>query len=201
VNITVVSSATNSSDSPTTNLSDWKEKVDFGIITVREDEFAAMLQRVPEEVGIASGRRQYNLRRLATDTGAAYTVAIVRCLAQGNGEAQQVANALLEELAPRWLLVVGIAGGAPAAEFTLGDVVVSTQVCDFSVGAVLKDDVREYALQTWPRTRMRLSMQQTYWPSVVILAHGTTSPRAVSGGPKSRSASGIFTALPTGARR
>src|SRR5690349_12092682 len=119
--------------------SDLKGKVDFGIITIREDEFEAVLQRFPDRLGLVSGRRQYNIRRLAIGDGDAYTVAIVRCAAQGNGEAQQVANALLDELAPRWLLVVGIAGGAPAFEFTLGDVVVSTDVCDFNVGAVLKD--------------------------------------------------------------
>jgi nucleoside phosphorylase len=141
---------TNPSLPSTTDVHEWKGKIDFGIITIREDEFEAMLQRVPDELGIASGRRQYNIRRLATDQEDAYTVAIVRCAGQGNGEAQQVANALLDELTPRWLLVVGIAGGAPASEFTLGDVVVSTQVCDFSVGAALKDDVRDYALQAWP---------------------------------------------------
>jgi nucleoside phosphorylase len=129
--------------------SDLKGKVDFGIITIREDEFEAVLQRFPDRLGLVSGRRQYNLRRLAIGDGGEYTVAIVRCAAQGNGEAQQVANALLEELAPRWLLVVGIAGGAPAFEFTLGDVVVSTEVCDFNVGAVLKDGSHEYALQGW----------------------------------------------------
>ena len=129
--------------------SELKGKVDFGIITIREDEFEAVLQRFPERIGVVSGRRQYNIRQLAIGDGDAYTVAIVRCAAQGNGEAQQVANALLDELAPRWLLVVGIAGGAPASEFTLGDVVVSTEVCDFNVGAVLKDGSHEYALQGW----------------------------------------------------
>lgn len=121
--------------------------VDFGIITIREDEFEAVLERFPEEIGIVSGRREYNLRRLAP--GDPYTVAIVRCAAQGNGEAQQVANALLDDLSPRWLLVVGIGGAAPAFERTLGDVVVSTEVVDFSVGAVLKDGSHEYALQGW----------------------------------------------------
>ncbi|MFS8071739.1 MAG: hypothetical protein ACMG6S_35665, partial [Byssovorax sp.] len=129
--------------------SDLKGKVDFGIITIREDELEAVLQRFPDRLGLVSGRRQYNIRRLAIGDGDTYTVAIVRCAAQGNGEAQQVANALLDELAPRWLLVVGIAGGAPAFEFTLGDVVVSTDVCDFNVGAVLKDGSHEYALQGW----------------------------------------------------
>ncbi|MEP7120701.1 MAG: tetratricopeptide repeat protein, partial [Byssovorax sp.] len=122
-------------------------KVDFGIITIREDEFIAVLDKFPDEIEIVSGRSQYNLRRLTLSDGKSYTVAIVRCVAQGNGEAQQVANALIEELAPRWLLVVGIGGAVPATERTLGDVVVSTHVADFNVGAVLQDGSHEYALQ------------------------------------------------------
>ena len=124
-----------------------KGRVDFGIITIREDEFEAVLDRFPEDLGIVSGRRQYNIRRIAPEDP--YTVAIVRCAHQANSEAQQVANALLDELAPRWLLVVGIGGGAPAHEFTLGDVVVATEVCDFNVGAVLRDGSHEYALHGW----------------------------------------------------
>jgi nucleoside phosphorylase len=122
-------------------------QVDFGIITIREDELEAVLERFPEDVGTLSGRRQYNLRRIAP--GDPYLCAIVRCAVQANSEAQQVANALLDELAPRWLLIAGIAGGAPAPEFTLGDVVVGTEVCDFNVGAVLKDGSREYTLHGW----------------------------------------------------
>ncbi len=125
----------------------FRGKVDFGILTIREDEMDAVLERFPDEIGIASGDRQYNLRRLELEGGDTYTVAIVRCAGQGNGEAQQVANALLAELAPQWLLVVGIGGAAPAFEHTLGDVVVSTEVADFNVGAVLKDGSHEYALQ------------------------------------------------------
>lgn len=126
---------------------DVRGRIDFGIITIREDEFVAVLDRFPEDLGIVSGRREYNLRRIAPDDP--YTSAIVRCAVQGNSEAQQVANALLDDLEPRWLLVVGIAGGAPEFEFTLGDVVVATEVCDFNVGAALKDGSREYALHGW----------------------------------------------------
>src|SRR5262249_49070769 len=114
------------------------------------------LERFPHEIGTRSGLREYNLRRLAP--GDPYTVAIVRCAAPGNGEAQQGANALLDALSPRSRLVVRIGGAAPAFERTLGDVVVSTEVADFNVGAVLKDGSHEYALQTWithPEARKR----------------------------------------------
>ena len=75
---------------------------------------------------------------------------MLRCLEQGNTDAQATANALLEDLAPRFVLVVGIAGGVPSHEFTLGDVVVSSRIVDFSVEAVIRDKEREYALGGGP---------------------------------------------------
>lgn len=131
----------------------WKGKVDFGIITIREDEYTAVLKRFPEKIEAVSARRVYRLRRLMLNSTDTYTVAILRCIEQGNGEAHEAARDLLEDLAPRWLLVVGIAGGVPAYEFTLGDVIVSTRIVDFSVEAVLKDHSRELALGGGPLHR------------------------------------------------
>jgi predicted ATPase/nucleoside phosphorylase/SpoVK/Ycf46/Vps4 family AAA+-type ATPase len=127
--------------------------VDFGILTIREDELEAVLDRFTDKLETVKGRRHYNLRRVELQGGDAYTVAVLRCIEQGNGEAQAAARDLLEDLDPQWLLVVGIAGGVPAYEFTLGDVVVSTRVLDFSVEALLKDAAREYALAGGPIAR------------------------------------------------
>lgn len=130
-------------------LSDIKGQVDFGILTIREDEFEAVLQRFPP-YDRAVGKRQYNLSRVDLGEGASYLVAVVRCTEPGTGEALDLARDLLEDLAPRWLLVVGIGGGVPSDEFTLGDVVVSTRFHDFSVEAVLQDRAPEYALAGGP---------------------------------------------------
>jgi nucleoside phosphorylase len=119
--------------------------VDVGIITIREDENAAVLNRFPEKLATVAGRRRYRIRRLRLSATEAYTVAVLRCVEQGNGEAQAAARDLLEDLAPRWILVVGIAGGAPTHEFSLGDVVVSNRIIDFCVEAVLGDHSREGA--------------------------------------------------------
>ncbi|MBK9260208.1 MAG: hypothetical protein IPM54_10275 [Polyangiaceae bacterium] len=126
--------------------SDWKGKVDVGIITIRADENDAVCRRFPKKIGIVNARRQYNLHCVNPIAPHGYTVAILRCAEQGNGEALTAARDLLDDLAPRWLLVVGIAGGAPGHGFTLGDVVVSTHIIDFSVEAVLQDGSREYAV-------------------------------------------------------
>ncbi|NUP12327.1 MAG: hypothetical protein HOW73_40290 [Polyangiaceae bacterium] len=128
---------------------DLKGKIDFAIITIKEEEFEAVLARLPVEESV-HGRRVYNLASVGTAAGDTYVVAIVRCIEQGTGEAQAVARDIIEELEPQWLLVVGIAGGVPATEFTLGDVVVSTRIFDFNVEAVVHDQPREFAVSGGP---------------------------------------------------
>ena len=131
---------------------DHKGKVDFAILTIRDDEYQAVLDRFPPFTR-AKGRRVYNLHRLdlpLSTGGGSYLVAVLRCIEQGNAEALDAARDVLEELAPRWLLVVGIAGGVPSDELTLGDVVVSTRIVDFSVEAVLQDKPSEFALMGGP---------------------------------------------------
>jgi nucleoside phosphorylase len=55
------------------------------------------------------------------------------------------ARDLLDDLSPRFVLVVGIAGGAPSSEFSLGDVVISSRIVDTSVEAVKDSGSRTYA--------------------------------------------------------
>ena len=45
--------------------------------------------------------------------GARYRLAVLRQIEQGNGEAQEAARDLIDDLQPSMLLVVGIAGGLP----------------------------------------------------------------------------------------
>lgn len=95
-------------------------------------------------------RRRYRIRSLALPGGGAYTLAVLRCLEQGNTDAQDAARDLLEDLAPRFVLVVGIAGAVPSYELSLGDVVVSSRIADFSVEAVIGGQSREHALGGGP---------------------------------------------------
>lgn len=129
--------------------SSYHGRIDFGILTIREDENAAVLRRF-EPVTIEKQRHRYRIRRLALPGGGEYTFAVLRCLEQGNADAQAAAHDLLEDLAPRFVLVVGIAGGVPSHEATLGDVVVSSRISDFSVEAVIRGAEREYALGGGP---------------------------------------------------
>jgi nucleoside phosphorylase len=55
------------------------------------------------------------------------------------------ARDLLDDLSPRFVLVVGIAGGASSPGFSLGDVVISSRIVDTSVEAVRDGGSRTYA--------------------------------------------------------
>jgi len=94
--------------------------------------------------------RQYILRYAEVATGERYTVAILRQVEQGTGEAQHAARDLIEDLAPRLVLVVGIAGGLPSHDVTLGDVVLGTRIHDYTVEAVKAGQEATYAATGGP---------------------------------------------------
>jgi nucleoside phosphorylase len=102
--------------------------IDIGILTIREDEFRAVLKVFPDDHDIHKGRhREYTLRTADAGQLARYRLAILRQIEQGNGEAQEAARDLCDDLEPSLFLVVGIADGLPSDDISLGDVVLSTR--------------------------------------------------------------------------
>jgi nucleoside phosphorylase len=128
-------------------------KVDIGILTIRDDEFRAVLEAFPQEAGAGvhqGANRQYILRHAEVGAGERYTVAILRQEEQGTGEAQHAARDLMEDLAPRLVLVVGIAGGLMSDDVTLGDVVLGTRIHDYTVEVVKSGHEMTYAATGGP---------------------------------------------------
>lgn len=127
-------------------------RTDHCIVTVREDEFEAVLQRL-DGFELLPGKvhsdQFYAVGRLTTGSGSR-TVTVVRCTFRGNQEALTVTRDALEDLEPRFVFVCGIAGGLPSADFCLGDVVLGTEVYDFSVGAAKPGGRHEYSLHSGP---------------------------------------------------
>lgn len=113
-----------------------KEVVDIGILTIRDDEFAAILEAFPESKKVAKGpsQREYSLRTASFESGD-YRIAILRQIEQGNGEAQDAARDMIDDWSPRLIVVAGIAGGLPSEDFTLGDVIASSRIIDYTVQA------------------------------------------------------------------
>lgn len=128
--------------------------VDVGILTIRDDEFRAILKAFPGTPRVYKGRhREYALRTTDAGNGTTYSVAILRQVEQGNGEAQEAARDLIDDLQPSLLLVVGIAGGLPSDDITLGDVVLSTRIVDFSVEARRFEESTTYSMGGGPIAR------------------------------------------------
>lgn len=119
----------------------WKP-IDFAIITIRDDEYRAVAHHFPlTSKDRGPSRRIYNFGTVQTKDGKAYSVAVARSAADGPQAAQQLASDMISDLSPSLLLVVGIAGGVPDNDFTLGDVVVSSRVLDFGVNAYKPDGI------------------------------------------------------------
>jgi nucleoside phosphorylase len=105
-----------------------------GLITIKKEEFAAVLDRFAPDPGLRHrGRhRDYEVAEVDAEHGSC-RVAITRCLLQGNTQALATAADLIDDLAPDYLIVVGIAGGVPTVDFTLGDVLVSSFIHDLTL--------------------------------------------------------------------
>jgi len=125
--------------------------VDIGILMIKEEEFEAVLGVFPgRQPHTGPSQRHYSLCDAPAGNGAHYRVAIVRAVEQGNGEAQDAARDMLSDLSPRLILVVGIAGAVPSDDLTLGDVVLSLRVHDYSVEARKEGEAPEYAMSGGP---------------------------------------------------
>ena len=112
----------------------YRGRVHFAIITVKPEEEDAILERFPREHSV-SGQRDYGLCRVANARGEQLLVASVRQPRQGNIYANTVTRDLITDLDPRWILLVGIAGASPFGDAVLGDIVLGTHVHDLTVHA------------------------------------------------------------------
>ncbi len=128
------------------DIAEAKGKIDFGIITVREDEFRAILQRFPKH-DVTKKNRHYAISYLPTIKGSYYSIASVACTGEGHKKGQKVAQQVIDDLDPNWLLLVGIGGGVPDYEFTLGDVVAATRFQDFAISADVEGQERQHDLR------------------------------------------------------
>ena len=120
------------------NARDYKDQIDIGIITIRYDEFDAAFTgrfKIDATAIGSSGTRRYAISRVQAVNGTEYFVSLARSPDQGHGPAQSTAEDMIEDLNPRWLIVIGIGGCIPSSEFCLGDVLVANVVPDFSLQA------------------------------------------------------------------
>jgi nucleoside phosphorylase len=105
---------------------------DLGIVTMKEEEYEALLDKIEPTTSLPGANRDYDVAVVDTPNGPC-RVAITRCVQQGNAHAQNAASEMLADISPSFVLVVGIAGGVPTSDFCLGDVVVSDYIQDLTL--------------------------------------------------------------------
>jgi nucleoside phosphorylase/GTPase SAR1 family protein len=126
-------------------------KIDFAILTIRQDEFKAVLDRFEPRYPVVGGKDLYEYSKILNDFGEEVSVVICRTFEQGHVAAQALANNIITELAPSWLVLAGIAGGFPSKDFSLGDVLLANSIIDYSVSAAIEGkDEAEYRMAGGP---------------------------------------------------
>ena len=127
-------------------VADVRGKVDFVIVTIKQEEFEAVQKRIPLDNTI-SGRREWNVGRMPSHAARRdVVIATVRQRTQGNIEGALTVSDAIEDLDPAYILVVGIAGAIPG-ELTLGDVVFGMHVHDLTVQEAKHDGSRVFSIK------------------------------------------------------
>ena len=129
-----------------------RPNVDIAIITVREDEERSILKRLRARQTFSGKGQIYAVEDIAVSDAQRphRTVAVVRCSAEGQAVAQNVARDVIDDLDPGTIFVVGIGGGFPAKEFCLGDVIVATRVQDLRIEALMEGKEPEIDVRGGP---------------------------------------------------
>jgi nucleoside phosphorylase len=123
-----------------------RTRVDVVVVTVKPEEFGAVLKRVHVDDTI-SRRREWNICRIRSNrTNRDVVVAVVRQVRQGTSEAQAVVRDAIEDLDPAFILMVGIAGAVPGGGLTLGDVVFGSCIHDLTVQEAKADGSRTFSV-------------------------------------------------------
>lgn len=127
-----------------------KGKVDFAVITIRQDEYQAVLERLPDRTSVVGGTWYYEYGSIQNKYGEHIRVAVARTSGPGHGAAQQTAYNIVADLSPKWMFLVGIAGGFPNDDFSLGDVVLAYSLIDLSITAANPGGGTEYTVRGGP---------------------------------------------------
>jgi nucleoside phosphorylase len=112
------------------------QQIDVAIITIKAEEYSAVTNRLGEWKPKDCPLHNYICQSIIAKNGKQYNVAVGRSLVQGTKNAQSLAEDMIHELNPLWLFLVGIAGGVPAMEYSLGDVMLCTKLHDFSIWCI-----------------------------------------------------------------
>jgi phosphorylase superfamily protein/HNH endonuclease len=115
------------------------ESVDFAVVVALRKELAAVRHYFPELVPVSStsdSARSYFPGTIPTTCGGSYRVVATLLHSMGNLDAAHATSDLIHEWKPRFVLVVGIAGGISRKDQDFGDIVASNSVFYYELSKV-----------------------------------------------------------------
>ncbi|WP_437876892.1 phosphorylase family protein [Sorangium sp. So ce513] len=123
------------------------KRIDFLIITALEEERNAVLSKLPgfrklERDGADTHTYYEGQVRTAREDGAVYRIVVTSLVEMGPIMGALKTSAVINRWRPEHVMMVGIAGGVEG-EVALGDVMVASQVVDYSIGKVYETGRRE----------------------------------------------------------
>jgi nucleoside phosphorylase len=120
--------------------------IDFVIITALEEEREALLRQLPSPRRLPPSEddiRVYFGAQLpvtfSDGSSGAYSVIVLNLLNMGRVEAATATGDAIRRWRPRYVLLVGIAGGVAGQDVALGDVLISDQVVDYELQKITED--------------------------------------------------------------
>jgi 5'-methylthioadenosine/S-adenosylhomocysteine nucleosidase len=156
-------------------------KVDVAIVTALREELDAVLSKASKTRTVSGAQPSARTYHLVTTEGGTEIV-VALSLGMGQLNAAALTTDLLAEFQPRFVILVGIAGGLGDA-VKLGDVVVSDQVVDYEIQKVRDDgrDLRWSVYRSAPE--LLASVQNTFsetWKSRITVSRPDGLPSSAT---------------------
>lgn len=105
----------------------------IGVMTVKREEFDAVRRRFPRTRDSVRISRLYHFAEFVTESECPVEIYIVNVGEPGGISADSCAQDLIRDVKPALIFLVGIGGGMPSKDYTLGDVVLARGVQDLRV--------------------------------------------------------------------
>ncbi len=129
------------------DVASYRGKVDAVVVSIKQEEFEAVVPLFKVDRTTVGGRREWNMCRVWSEKAQRnFRVAIVRTNDQGNTESYAITRDAIQDLEPTCVLVVGIAGAVPG-DLTLGDVVFGNYVHNLNLQDVKDGGKRSFSLK------------------------------------------------------
>jgi len=143
-----------------------RHEVDFAIITALEIEAKAVVSRLKDRTVKRFEDKDIRTYHCGTvpipGTDQRYRVVVITLPSMGTISAANAVTDTIVHWNPRYVLMVGIAGGIPQDDLDLGDVVVAEQVVGYDYGKITDKGIKPRD-RVYPASALLLDRVRNFW--------------------------------------